>query len=412
MLRLPPAALDAAAWLETQSQAMLRELIALCDLNSGSDHLPGLLRVADHLQVLFSDLDIPCVRLPLSGWEVRDDAGRLRFRETGPALQWSYHPANLSQAPKPATLLAIHYDTVYGPDHPLQECRRVDDDRCQGPGVIDAKGGIIVLRWAILAGLRFGLLKDRSWSIVLNPDEELGSPASRHLWRQVASGFQRAMLFEPAMSDGSLVGARKGSGNFLVVVHGRAAHAGRHFELGRNAVVRASSVAVALHGLNGRFPGVTINVGRMVGGDAVNVVPDRCIVRFNARVEDPAQQAWVLSELEGIRFDHHSDQEGFHVEVHGGFSSPPKVIDAATRHWQERITQIGQGLGQSIRWASSGGASDGNKLAELGLMTLDSFGPEGDGLHSPNEWVRISSLPRKAALTLAILCDDQDLPTS
>nr|MCU0709893.1 M20/M25/M40 family metallo-hydrolase [Pirellula sp.] len=193
-------------------------------------------------------------------------------------------------------LLTIHYDTVYGLQDPFQKCTRLDGNRMRGPGVIDAKGGLIVLRYAALAAKEFLTGSPLQFSVVLTPDEEIGSPASSQLWKEIHDQFRFALLFEPAMADGCLVSHRKGTGTFVFCVHGRSAHSGRNFDAGRNAIVHAAAIACELHQLNGQREQVTVNVGRIRGGNAVNVVPDLTTVRVNVRVSSREDQDWIESQ--------------------------------------------------------------------------------------------------------------------
>jgi glutamate carboxypeptidase len=390
--------LQARDWLTQQQHVMQDELEQLCNLNSGSENVAGLKAVADHLENVFSDLGVPCERFALHDRVLLDDDARQQAIATGPALQWS-SPTSADRS----VLLAIHYDTVYGLGSTFQKCTMVGEDRLNGPGVIDAKGGIITLRWAIKAGLRFGLLDGVNWSIFLNPDEEVGSPCSYPIWKQLAGKFDFAMLFEPTLADGSLVDTRKGTGNFTWIVRGKSAHSGRNFAEGRNAVVHAARLADHLDRLNGKCVGVTINIGRIRGGDALNVVPDLAILRVNVRVENGEQQSWVERQVHDATAAFHQPENNLTCLLEGGMHAPPKVVDEATAHLKNHVEACGSLLGENIRWAQSGGASDGNKTAALGLPTIDTFGPEGDYLHSPNEWIRLSSMPRKAALALSVI---------
>ena len=391
--------LNARDWLVEHQDSMQRELEQLCNLNSGSENVAGLDAVADHLENLFSDLGVACKRYSLEDRALMDDHARHKTIATGPALQW----CSPSQADR-SVLLAIHYDTVYGLESSFQYCSLLEDDRLlNGPGVIDAKGGIITLRWAIKAGLQFGLLDGVHWSIFLNPDEEVGSPSSYPIWKELAGKFDFAMLFEPTLADGSLVDTRKGTGNFTWVIRGKSAHSGRNFSEGRNALVHAARLADHLDRLNGQCVGVTINVGRIRSGDALNVVPDLAILRVNVRVENGDQQQWVEQQMHKATAAFHIPANHFHCLLEGGIHAPPKVVDAATAKLMKHVEVCGAQLGEIIRWRRCGGASDGNKTAALGLPTIDTFGPEGDCLHSPNEWVRLSSLPRKAAFALNVV---------
>ena len=385
---------------------MLSEVIAICDQNSFSDHPEGLRQVAKYLVDLMGDLPVPCSQRELAIRQWTGDNGEICRLPTGPALRWDglANRSRLREGGLRRILLTIHYDTVYPLDHPVSKCRIVSDDRLVGPGVIDAKGGIIVLRWAILAGLRFGLLDGIDWTIIFTPDEEIGSPSTSELWREVVTDFDFALLFEPALANGDLVDRRKGTGNYHFLVHGRSAHSGRDFDKGRNAIVHTLRLAEALHALNGQYPGVTVNIGRITGGGALNVVPGLCSLRVNVRVETTAQMQWVEDRIRQLSQDFDDHENGYRCQATGGLGSPPKVCNESMENWKKIVEKAADDVGQRVNWGASGGASDGNKLAALGLPNIDTFGPEGGDLHSPSEWLRISSLPLKAALTLSTLC--------
>lgn len=395
-------------WLEQQSEAMASDLEKLCNVNSGSENVAGLREVSRWLEEFFRPLQIPCTRTELAAYDTVDDAGKTVQKATGDVLRWDIDSdartprnAKVGSAQK-RLLLSIHYDTVYEADSEFQRCQRLEGNRMRGPGVIDAKGGIVVLRYAVLALLKHS--RDvQGVSIVLTPDEEIGSPSSMDYWKTIAADFDFAFLFEPSMADGSLVSTRKGTGTFVFVVDGKAAHSGRNFTAGRNAIVHASSMISQLHALNGLRPDVTVNVGRIQGGGAVNVVPDRTVFRVNARVASREDQVWVEEKFQAIVRNFNRPDEGFRVAVHGGILSPPKLLDPTIQDWMARIEEEGQTLGQPITWKASGGASDGNKLQSLGLPNIDTLGPDGDCLHSDQEWVDLTSLPRKAQLTAAMI---------
>ncbi|HUP80211.1 MAG TPA: hydrolase [Pirellula sp.] len=399
----------AQAWLQSHQDQMTDELEQLCNVNSGSVNVPGLHCMAEWLTEYFSPLGVSCQKIELPTYQTIDDMGALSTQTTGHALRWDL--SGTSPHARKRLLLNIHYDTVYGPSSPFQFCERYyvtdskgqPDSRMRGPGVLDAKGGIVVMRWAALAAKTFLDLSNLDLSIVLTPDEEIGSPASIELWRTIAPQFDFAMLYEPTLADGSLVSQRKGTGTFIVLVRGKSAHSGRNYHDGRNAIIHACKVALAMDALNGLRSDVTVNVGRARGGDAVNVVPDLAVLRINVRVSSGEDKKWIEDQVQHIVQLYCQQNEGYHVEVHGGILSSPKVMDQRTSQWMELIAKAGANIGESIQWKPSGGASDGNKLAALGLSNIDTLGPEGDLLHSNQEWVRLSSLPRKAALTVAVI---------
>jgi glutamate carboxypeptidase len=396
-------------WLALQGEQMANDLEQLCNINSGSSSLEGLQRVANWLVEYFEPLQAPATKITLPPYESVDDGGHKALLQTVPALRWDI--SRSTSPTKRRILLSIHFDTVYGPESPFQSCYRYQarnqlgklEPRMRGPGVIDAKGGIVVLRWACLAAHKFLDLSKLDLTVVLTPDEEIGSPASLTLWQQIASEFDFAMLFEPTLSDGAWVSDRKGTGNFVVVVRGKSAHAGRNFQDGRNAVVLACRMALDMDGLNGVRNNVTINVGRIRGGDAVNVVPDLAVFRVNVRVNDMDDQRWLETSVQKLVHKYQAEFREYAVELFGGIHAAPKTVTPEVRQWMSRVEQVGASLGSEIRWRSSGGASDGNKLNALGLPNIDTFGPEGDLLHSDQEWIRLSSLPAKATIAAKLL---------
>jgi len=381
-------------WLAHQADAMAQDLIALCDINSGSDHLEGLKRAADWLEQFFAPLGIPCQKLNLPTYSILDDAGAQTVCATGPALRW-----DLGNPNAPRCLWTIHYDTVYSQDDPFQTCERLPKNILRGPGVIDAKGGIVVMRYAAMALKQFAPLENVGLSLILTPDEEIGSPSSVGMWESIARDFQTAFLFEPTLADGSLVHSRKGTGTFVLVVRGKSAHAGRNFHEGRNAIAHCCRLACEIDQLNGQRPNVTVNIGRLRGGNAVNVVPDTAVLRVNVRIADSQDQQWIENHLNQLAQKYDQESLGYRVEILGGIHAPAKIHDHATQQIQASVEKAAADLGLSISWKQSGGASDGNKLQAMGLPNLDTFGPRGDGLHSPNEWIELDSLVEKAQLT-------------
>jgi glutamate carboxypeptidase len=195
------------------------------------------------------------------------------------------------------------------------------------------------------------------------------------------------LTYEPALADGTLAGARKGSGNYHLIVTGKAAHAGRAFDEGRNAVAGAAMIAAALHGLNGRHEGVTVNVAKISGGGALNVVADNAVVRFNVRAIASAPPF-----------------EGLTLDLHGGFTRAPKPMDAAQTALFEAVKEAGALLGQSIAWKPSGGVCEGNNLHAAGLPNIDTLGVRGGDIHSDQEFAWPDSFVERAQLSALILC--------
>lgn len=388
---------DAHAWLASHQSQWTHQLIELANISSGSGNIQGLDEAAQWLCAWSGLPALVPEHIALPPRRGVSDDGREQALETGVALKWQVRP----QAER-RVLLGIHYDTVYTPAHVPNHCRQISEDRVLGPGVADAKGGVIVVRAALEALERFNLAGGCGWTLLLTPDEEVGSPSSCELWTSLAATHDFGLLFEPALPSGALVGQRKGSGSFSLVVRGKAAHAGRDFAAGRNAVALASHLATRLDRLNGQRSDVTVNIGHLSGGGPVNVVPDLAVLRFNVRVPDAGSQHWFEAALSDALAEADA-QEGFSVAVSGGFHAPPKPLDHAQRELMNAIEDASQLLGHHVHWQASGGVCDGNRLAACGLPNIDTLGPIGDGLHSPDEWVDVRSIPAKAQVVVELL---------
>jgi len=388
----------AGRWLQDQQPAMVRQLIQWVEISSGSHDLDGLQRMAFALRSAFADLPAQFQEIALPSWEAVDRHGAVAHHHTGTALLWECR----ATAPE-RVLLGIHYDTVH--DHsqagpPIAHW--LSPDRLAGPGAADAKGGIVALLWALRACEQFQLAPSLGWTVLLNPDEELGSPASHGLWTDQAPRHRCGLLFEPTLPDDSLVAARKGSGNFAIIIRGHSAHVGRHPERGRNAITMAARLITQLECLQDPSHGTIVNVSRIDGGSPPNVVPDLAVIRVNIRIETPAQADACMSRLEEL-VSEVSTRDGFRAELHGRITAPPKVNDPPAQALQSLVTDAAGAIGRPIQWRNTGGVCDGNRLAAAGLPNVDTLGPRGDGLHSPHEWVDCSSLPRAAHLAASVL---------
>jgi glutamate carboxypeptidase len=349
----------------------------------------------EELLEAFAPLADQAERITLAPAPSIDSHGNVITTPLGKALRFTKRAGA-----KQRVFLCIHYDTVYGADHPFQLTQVLGVDALGGPGVVDAKGGIIVLLSAIRALEESDIADGIGWEILLNPDEEIGSPSSAPLLKEAAERNTLGLVFEPAYADGSLVGPRKGSGTFTVVVRGRNAHAGRDFDKGRSAIL---ALAELIHALKPRpQPGLIINCGKIEGGGAVNIVPDLAIGRFNVRADTADDQAH-FEKLIHAACTHLERTEGIHCTVHGQFNSPPKPLDERSTKLMEHIIAAGTELDLSLSYKPSGGTCDGNKLAAAGLPVVDSLGPVGGDLHSEREYVHPSSLTERAKLTALLL---------
>jgi glutamate carboxypeptidase len=266
------------------------------------------------------------------------------------------------------------------------------------------KGGLIVMLHALSAFEQSPLAHQMGWDVLINSDEEIGSPASSIIFDKLAPDYQAALVYEPAMTaTGTLAKNRKGSGKLTLIATGKAAHAGRAFDEGRNAICYLAEAVTAIHALNGLRDGVTINVGKIAGGEALNVVPDKAVAQLDIRISLPEDEFWVRSALDHIIIKmKHPD---YSLTIHGGFGRPVKRVCAATERLFQRVQNIGKELGLSIDWKDSGGCCDGNNLAYHGLAVLDTLGVRGGNIHSPEEYILLDSLSERSALSALLLID-------
>jgi glutamate carboxypeptidase len=266
------------------------------------------------------------------------------------------------------------------------------------------KGGIAVMLGALagferLAGPDAGRL---GYTVLLNPDEEIGSPASATLLQRLGARADVGFTYEPAQEDGSLTRARKGSANFSLAIHGRAAHAGRDHGSGRSAVRAAARFVVALEDLNGVREGVTFNTGKIEGGSPVNQVPELAVVRFNVRAPDADAMDWATDAVRRLAREV-GQGDGLHAHLHGGVTRPPKPVTAQQEALMQFVGAAGADLGVPVAWKDSGGVCDGNNLAASGCPNIDTLGVRGGRIHSPEEFMDPASLHDRMALSTLML---------
>lgn len=370
--------------------AMLTQVEHWASVNSGTRNLPGVGRMADMLADAFTVLPGTIALVEPQPVEAISADGRVAPLEHGRHLHLRVRP----EAPV-RMLFTGHMDTVYPVDHPFQTLTHRDDGTINGPGTADMKGGLAVMLAALHAVEAAGV-EGFGYDVVINSDEETGSLSSAALLATAAQGAVAALTYEPALADGTLAGARGGTGNFSILVRGRSAHAGRNPEEGRNAVVAAAALAVRLSEAGG--PGLSVNPARIDGGGPNNVVPDLAILRVNFRpaaADAIARAQRAIDEAVAAVAAAHDVR----IEVHGSFNRPPKPIDAGAERLLVCVAEAGADLGLSIGWRTTGGVCDGNNIAAAGVPVVDTMGVRGGAIHSPDEFMIVDSLAERAALS-------------
>jgi len=310
-------------------------------------------------------------------------------------------------------LLIGHMDTVFDPGTTAARPFRTHGGRAYGPGVTDMKAGLLggLYALAALRGLA-GVGADEgtdptAWLpfarlvFVANPDEEIGSPASSAVIRDAGSASDLALVLECARANGDIVSSRKGSVDLRLTITGRAAHAGVEPEKGRSAVLEAAHKTIALQALNGRWPGVTCNVGVLRGGTRPNVVPEQAILEVDLRATDRAALEAAEAAVRAIAVA--STVADVTCEVaEGGRHWPMEKLPASGRLVDHAVSLAGR-LGFAVADCATGGASDANTTAGMGVPSLDGLGPIGGLDHAPGEYLELDSIVPRVTLLAALL---------
>jgi glutamate carboxypeptidase len=375
------------------AEPMLAQVEAWSAINSGSRNLEGLETVAYMLTDAFAELPGEMRLVDSAPVDAIDSAGKPYQIEHGRNLRLTVRPDAPVQL-----LFTGHMDTVFGVDHPFQSLKWLEPGKVlNGPGVADMKGGIAVMLAALKAVEASPLAAQLGYEVVINSDEEVGSLGSAALIADAAQGKRAALTYEPsALPDGTLAGARPGSGNFSFTVIGRSAHAGRNPEDGRNALVAAADLALRLK--KGVGPKLSINPAKIDGGSPNNVVPDLAVLRVNLRPATLDDQARAQGLIDGA-VGQVAAEHDVRIHVHGHFARPPKPVTPEIEALFGLVAKAGADLGQTIGWQPTGGVCDGNNIAACGVPVIDTMGVRGGSIHSMEEFLIVDSLPERAALS-------------
>jgi len=297
-------------------------------------------------------------------------------------------------------LLLAHMDTVF----PLGTLAKMPfyekDGKVFGPGVSDMKGGIVVALTALAMALETGSLA-HPVTALFTSDEEIGSGTSRSLIEKISSGSALVLVLEPAMLDGSVKTWRKGVGEFTIRVRGRAAHAGGDHDKGRNAIEEIAHQVLAIQKMTDYSKGTTLNVGVIRGGIASNVVPDEASFEVDLRVMQPGEAERISAEIQALT----PVLDGTTLEVTGGLNRPPMPYNDMIKATFNKVKAIAANVNIELKASGTGGASDANFVAPLGIPVLDGLGPAGGEYHSEREFIFRNSLPERAKLLATILSE-------
>ena len=364
---------------------MLAQLAAFVSIESPSMDKPALDRMGAALRACLQPL----------GAQVRVD----EQLETGNNIVAVWPAANGST--QGGFLIMCHFDTVHPVGMLAENPVRMADGLMYGPGIIDMKGSLTQVLFALRA-----LREQQRWpawpvTLLLTSDEEVGSGSSRPLIASLGAAAGLVLCMEPALPDGALKTARKGIGGFTVTARGRAAHAGADHANGLNAIAEMAHQVLALQALTDYPRGTTVSTGIVRGGTRSNVVPDECTVEVDFRVETEAEGARVTAAVNALQ----PQLKGARLEVSGGLERPPMPRSPAIGAAYERACGIARALQLELREGSTGGGSDANLVAPFGVAILDGLGPLGNGAHTRTEALRVEKFAPRVALLAAILSE-------
>jgi glutamate carboxypeptidase len=366
-------------WLSGHEREMIGFLEALVNQDSGTYDRAGTNRVGDVLAGSLADLGFAVERVAQPEF-----GDHLVARRPGDG--------------RGRSLLCVgHMDTVFSAGTAAARPFRVEGERATGPGVVDMKGGLTVLIFALRALAATGSqpFQKLGCSVAVNSDEEIGAPTSRGIFEDLAARHSAAIVLEPARPNGECVIGRKGVGHYRLEVFGRQAHAGSQPELGINAIWELAHKICAMQALSDAERGTTVNVGVVRGGERPNVVPDRASAEVDLRIWTVAEADRVTAAFRAIA--ERATVPGATAALAGEISSPPWQTGEGTRRLLGLLNEAGSSLGLSFAGVTTGGGSDGNRTAQI-IPTLDGLGPVGSKMHSPEEYLEIPSLLQRAAL--------------
>ena len=381
------------AALERRLPAYLTDLERLCSIDCGSYTPAGVNQVADWVEGFWSAVGATVERRP-------DPASR--FGDTVIAT------VEGSPGAGPRLLLIGHMDTVFEPGTAAARPFTIDADGiAHGPGVTDMKGGLLAGLFAVRevvearGGVGSASLPFAKLVFIANPDEEVGSPSSTPHVREAAAASDACLVLECARANGDFVSARKGIADLRLRIHGLAAHAGVEPEKGRNAILAGANLVTAIQGLNGRWAGVTANVGVFKAGTRPNIVPDLAELEVDIRAVTRDALEAALAAVHEIAAESGVPDVTAEVETMASWM-PMEKLERSGRLVDLAI-ELARRLGFETRDTSTGGASDANTTSGMGVPSIDGLGPVGGLDHSPREYLEVASIVPRTALVAALL---------
>jgi glutamate carboxypeptidase len=362
--------------IEKRFEKFLIDLETIVNIDSGSGYLPGLEDMCAFFQERFQKIGWLTTKRSFGGGKV-------------PCLEVANK--TLSGENSAFDMLFIgHMDTVFAKGTAADRPFTRDDKRAYGPGVLDMKGGLVTMLHVAEILQQTGAADDVAIAMAFNSDEEIGSRDSRPWYEGLAIRSRCVFVFEPWRATGERVLQRKGGGNFEVICHGKTAHAGAAPEDGANAVTELAHQILAINELDRSDRGTSVNVTVVSGGTTDNVIPDYASARVDVRIADPEEGQRIEEGFNALTRNVYTP--GVRVEALGGINRPPMTPSEKTGRLWDRIKDIGESIGLEMTLTATGGCSDGNYTAALGIPTIDALGVRGGRAHNEGEYIEVNSI--------------------
>ena len=366
----------------------LEDLKAIVNIDSGTFTKAGIDRVGAYLQERFTDF----------GFSTSFD----RQAQYGDNLVATHKGSNPTG---PRLLLIGHIDTVFSEGEatrrPFTIKRSNGKTIATGPGVLDMKSGVLIGMYGLHLLIQAREAAYQSATFICNSDEEIGSPSSRPLIQELARQADAVLVFEPGRAEETVVSSRRGCGQYRVEVQGLSAHAGVEPQRGRNAILELSYQVQKMQALNGTVAGTTLSVGIIHGGERTNVVPDYAYFDMDVRASD--QRAARNLEAAMRQVTTQNKLQGTTISLSGSMLCQPFERNSANERIVQLAREAGSPLGLKIQDVGSGGASDANTTAAMGIPTIDGLGAGGGLAHNPGEFIELDYLPTRIALVTGLI---------
>ncbi|MGM0602581.1 MAG: M20 family metallopeptidase [Bacillota bacterium] len=362
--------------IDKKEEAMIKALEELVNIDSGSYTKEGTDKIISLNKDIFTDM----------GFEVevdkQEERGNNMIAQKKGKLEGNF-------------LFLCHIDTVFEEGTAAKRPFTADreNDRAYGPGVCDMKSGVVVLRSALEALFSSGQSMP-DITVILNGDEEIGSPSSRPLIEAAAEEATHCFVMEPGRSGDDVVVSRKGVGIFAMDIKGKPTHAGSNHAEGASAVEELARKVLDIHNLTDYDRGITLNVGVVEGGKRPNIVAEDARAEIDLRFVKKDQGPEIEAELNKIAAETYID--GTKTELSGGINRPPMEKNDKVENMYQAYKKAGKELGLDIGAVSTGGASDGNFVSAMEVPTLDALGAVGGNAHNDEEYIVLSSLKARA----------------